>query len=281
MSGSAKRGVLTIEPRGGLCNRMRSIDGAVALAADTGLSLRIAWRVDQSLGSPMEALFRPLPVAAEIVTQAGWRPGQYDLVWLRRRLPIPGRGAVLLPADVERMLAAGTDFRSLADRHRPYIRTGKRVHRSFGPKRLFALAPPLAAEVERLAPELGQRIGLHIRHGDHAPGRRFSPTEHFVRRIEALIAADRKTQFFLATDDPEAEMVLLDAFPGRIIVLEKGSRDRGDQRAIEEAAIDLYCLARTKRILGTEASSFSRMAAELGGQPLDLVTSRAGEALAW
>lgn len=281
MIGCTNRNVLTIEPKGGLCNRMRSLDGAMALAADTGLALRVVWNLDETLGCPLEALFRTVPGVAQVDTRTGWRPQQYDLIWLRRHLPIPGSDAIFLPADVERMLASGQDFTALRQLHRPYIRTGKRVHRSYGPTHLFVLVPLLLAEVERLSRDLRDRVGVHIRHGDHKPGVRFSPTASFVARIEELVAADPSTRIFLATDDPDAEAILHSVFPGRILIRKKTRRDRGNRRAVKEAAIDLYCLARTKFILGTEASSFSRMAAELGGQPLEFVTSRTDETLEW
>ncbi|MEM6942500.1 MAG: hypothetical protein AAF416_16440 [Pseudomonadota bacterium] len=272
---------LTVEPRGGLCNRMRAMDGAIALAADTGMAVRIVWKIDQSLGCPLDTLFEPIPGVAKVEQRRAFIMRRRDLVWFRRRLPLPCHDAIYLEDDIERLIADNHDFTALSRQQAPYIRTGKRIHRPFGPARLFRLQPPLLAEVERREPDLRAGIGVHIRHGDHRPGNRFSPTALFAQRMAEILRDDPQTSFFLATDDAEAERQLTAEFRGRISVREKSSRNRSVASAIEDAAIDLYCLARTRRLLGTTASSFSRMAAELGGQPLDFVTSRTDEPLVW
>lgn len=273
--------VLVIEPRGGLCNRMRSIDGAAALVADTGMTLHIVWTIDQGLGCPLDALFEPVPGVSRVTQRRRFVFRRRDLVWLRRHAPFGRRQIIYLPRDVERLLAEDHDFTTMDLEHGVYIRTGKRIHRSLGPAQLFRLQPSLRAEVDRFAPHLQRCIGVHIRHTDHRPGSTFSPTSLFAARIEELLRSDRDRKFFLCTDDEAAERDLLNAFPRRILLREKGSRNRSTARAIADAAIDLYCLSRTQRVLGTTASSFSRMATELGGQPLELVSSRDQEPLQW
>jgi len=59
-------------------------------------------------------------------------------------------------------------------------------------------------------------------------------------------------------------------FPGRVVVLEK-DHSRENASGMEAAMIDLYLLARTRKVLGSYSSSFSQIASEIGGIPLDVI----------
>lgn len=49
--------MLTIVPEGGLCNRMRTIASAYALAQNTNRRLRVIWVVNDQLGADYKDLF--------------------------------------------------------------------------------------------------------------------------------------------------------------------------------------------------------------------------------
>src|SRR5438876_7707619 len=72
--------------------------------------------------------------------------------------------------------------------------------------------------------------------------------------------------FFVATDDPHEESFLRDRF--RVVTHQKRSLDRSTVEALEDAAIDLYCLAATRQLIGSHGSSFTHVAAQLYGIPL-------------
>jgi len=71
--------------------------------------------------------------------------------------------------------------------------------------------------------------------------------------------------FFLATDDPAEWERIGSSFPGRILNRPPQNLVRRDAAAAEDAVIDMFCLARMKRLIGSHWSSFSEVAAELGG----------------
>lgn len=98
-----------------------------------------------------------------------------------------------------------------------------------------------------------------------------SPTEAFVARIEAAIASDEADTVFVATDDPAEEDVLRRAFPGRILSYPKRSLDRASPEAIQDALVDLYCLASTDKLLASYWSTFSETAVQIGAIPVDIV----------
>lgn len=82
------------------------------------------------------------------------------------------------------------------------------------------------------------------------------------------IRAKSNTVFFVATDSREEEENLRRLFPGRIISHRKRSLDRNSPDGIKDAAVDLYCLARCGKIIGSQRSSFSEAAAQIGRCPL-------------
>ena len=97
----------------------------------------------------------------------------------------------------------------------------------------------------------------------------------FIAHMDAERVAEPRTNFFLATDCAATEERFRERYREAVIV----NRDKrfvpsvlgqpkGNQR---DAVIDLFALARTRKILGTPESTFSQMAAEIGGIKLQKV----------
>jgi hypothetical protein len=72
-----------------------------------------------------------------------------------------------------------------------------------------------------------------------------------------------KRATFLATDSPDEEKRLREIFAYRIITHPKRSVDRQNPQAIKDALIDLFCLSKCKKIIGSYWSSFTETACEL------------------
>ena len=70
-----------------------------------------------------------------------------------------------------------------------------------------------------------------------------SGLEGFVSAIEKELAVNPETMFYLATDDPTVEQEFVDKFNGHIVVQEGKKLDRNTESAIEDAYVDLLCLA--------------------------------------
>ena len=136
----------------------------------------------------------------------------------------------------------------------------------------------IRAEVERLAASFGPHtVGVHIRRGDawtDAKGRpraeyRRSTDAAFIARMDAELAAEPRTNFFLATDCAATEERFCERY-GEIVIVNCNKRfvpsvpkrPKDNQR---DAVIDMFALARTRKILGNNRSSFSKMAAGIGG----------------
>jgi hypothetical protein len=133
----------------------------------------------------------------------------------------------------------------------------------------------IRAKVESLATAFGpDAVGVHIRRGDHLSGAarsglRRSSDAAFFATMDAELAAEPSTKFYLATDCAATEERFRERYREAVIV----NRDkrfvpsvRGESKDNQrDAVIDMFALARTRRILGSDYSSFSRMAADIGG----------------
>ena len=76
------------------------------------------------------------------------------------------------------------------------------------------------------------------------------------------------TLFYLATDDLKEETRIREAFPGKILSNENRCLRRDSREGMQDALCDLYCLAATRRIIGSYFSSFTDIAADMRGIPL-------------
>ena len=84
------------------------------------------------------------------------------------------------------------------------------------------------------------------------------------------IKEDGKVAIYLATDSEEVKREMKERYGDRIFCSGKKA-DRGSLEGIREGITDMYTLARTQKIYGSFQSSFSDMAAQIGGVPLEIL----------
>jgi hypothetical protein len=137
---------------------------------------------------------------------------------------------------------------------------------------------PIGAKVESLAAAFGlHTVGVHIRRGDAwdhpdaslASEYRRSSDASFFARMHAELVAEPRTNFFVATDCAATEERFREQYRETVMVNRDKrfvpsvpGRPKDNQR---DAVIDMFALARTRKILGNNYSTFSRMAADIGG----------------
>lgn len=259
--------MIALEPVGGLGNRMRAVDGALSLARECGVPLRVIWTRTADCGCRFSDLFAPWPDAR--VIERGW--------WMNRAMRrielYGGRHSRELRLDeTRRLLCDGYDFRELTSQPSVFIQTFDRFYPTRGrPFGDFVPLPPLQSAISRVTSAFGaQVIGVHVRRGDHESSRRRSPVSGFVERMQAAVDANSSTQFFLATDSEQVEADLRQTFGDRLLRRPK-TFNRTSVAGIRDAVVELYCLAQTQRIIGSFYSSFCETAAEIGGIALDVV----------
>jgi hypothetical protein len=267
----------TLIPQGGLGNRMRALDSALALAADTGRKLVVVWHLDAGLNCRFEELFEvPAGVARIVTTRRHGRLGKLRNTLARRLNRLRYDQCLYEPA-LFGYLEEHADLKTL-DRYDTVCIAS--CSRFYGSTPLFRDIHPTAdnqARIDHLTQQFGPRtIGIHIRRGDHRHAIANSPTELFVTAMQQALAENDNTGFFLATDCPDTERELRERFPGRIVTHAKRSLDRADATAIQDALVDLYGLAACERVVGSSLSSFTEVAAQIRGIPLQVIESGAG-----
>lgn len=259
--------MLTVEPIGGLGNRMRVIDSGRVLAKQLGLPLYLNWVLDPSCNCSFHELFEiPHGVVVHEVSL-----NRLHKRLLHRTLPF----RVMLTGG--RYIGMHSDEKVLSHTNLTNFCADLKGHLY-----LTTCFEFMSGDLPRLVPTkvLQQKIstltegfcanvvGVHIRRKDNSTSILKSPTSAFVTRMREELERNRNIKFFLATDslDEEKELQLL--FPGKIIVHRKISLNRNEPDAIKDAAIDMYCLAKTVKIVGSHWSSFSAVAAYLGSSEL-------------
>jgi len=263
--------LLIVEPEGGLANRLRVVASAATTAAACGRELRLRWKVDGACGARWDELFE-----SRIPEFVGGLPaGSSVYEKMPRSLAVADLGACAVdPAPVV-LVHTCFDFRP-----RSMSTSSALAERASFYRSLVPVASVRRELAELLASHFDGRpiVGVHVRRGDlHLAGdaaSAVSPTTLFVERMRRLVVADAATAFFLSSDDPHEEEALRRAFPGRVFLHPKTDRDRASAVALREALVDWLALARTRLILRSAGSSFSREAALAGNVPYQSVKRR-------
>ena len=273
-----KKGSLMFIPSGGLANRMRAIASAYALTQETESDLQVVWFRDWALNAPFRSVFI-LPTQLSLREATPLDHLLYDRA-RRRNLWLPALPQRLLferhikEQMVTPLKKQHFDFSAWAKGHRCYMS----CYQVFGtfPDRLYReLFQPVKEVTEQVD---GYRslfsdhtIGLHIRRTDHVESIEHSPDRLFIEKVEAEIEANADTKVFLATDNDDVKQTFRQRFGARIIT-PTATADRNSVEGIRGGLTDMYTLAATSKIYGSAGSSFSPMAAKIGGTQLEIIS---------
>lgn len=269
-------GRLTLVPIGGLCNRLRALLSVWHLGELLpGCRMVVEWPVNRECRADFSDLFR--------------QPGDCPWQWAEHRpWNAPAlKGNLYLPALVRRLLYDRRLFAYVAQdsgQLQEWLRGGERVWICSGSSfsdypssmaRRLRPAPEVQVRIEALTRQFGSRmIGVHIRRTDNLPSIRSASVDDFRRRMRRAVAENADTRFYLATDDAHVKEALCREFAGRVVCQQTGSLRRDTLDGMREAVADLYALAATQGILGSYWSSFTDMAAEIGGIPVEIVRGK-------
>lgn len=265
-------GCITVVPGGGLCNRMAMLDSALALGRVLGRPVRVLWRLGHQLNCPLERLFEPLPGIERVGhvhndralgrlslrTRQLWANLRGTDTWRRRELYVMREDPA---AVLERA------------RHSPRLRIrGDTRFWEDGPLfQGFRPVSTLARRIEVASRGLDGAVGVHIRRTDHVLAMQRSPVEAYQEALRAERRAKPGTRFFVATDDPEVLRMLKEEHGDAVTHTTPRSLDRNQPEAIEDAVVDLWCLASCRSLIGSIASTFSQTAWQLRGIPHQLI----------
>ena len=279
---------LIVRPRAGLANRMRVITSFQILARCSGRAFELCWAPSNGWSNEdLNILFEndfprvsldeferycqnglALHKAVRIVNRGNertwkWRKGSgMHQVFDLETIPVVTYSGYLRCDHLVDPAMQARLFPHFESAYRASVKEWRPV-------------PSIRVKVERLAAGFRPHtVGVHIRRGDHLAGPRRSELRRssdaaFFARMDAELAAEPRTNFFLATDCTATEERFRERYREAVIV----NRDkrfvpsvRGQPKENQrDAVIDMFALARTREILGSNYSSFSRMAADIGG----------------
>lgn len=235
----------------GLCNRLRGWVGVGTLADLYNLSFMVYWKAMSVCECNFNNVF--VPDSCGLMTSIHDR-GKYN--FLRE---YTGKRAVAI-----------TEWfrdRFVGDSHLFWKKAKERC-------RALQLRPEHVDQLERFMESVPKAsIGLHVRRTDLHQHDKSDPA--LFAELDQIISEEPDATFLLCADNPRSIEQLRQRYADRIFWRTQHMKDhkRRKHRFTSEidAAIDLYALARTKRIIGAVYSSFCGYAAFLGGIPLKRV----------
>jgi hypothetical protein len=251
--------MIIIKPRGRLCNRLRAIDSAIALTAKHELKLHVIWEMNWECNCKFSDLFIVPRELSEI--KSG-----YILNILNRIAPLlfsHFNNYFLDQNGIEKLTDRRKFFDKISSYNNVYINSHSGFYRRASFSSFSSLNPRASIQDIIKSYRVRNMIGVHVRRTDNMNSISYSPIEKFIEHMNNEIRRDNNAKFFLATDDLSVETELREIFPDKIITHSKKSLDRNNPLAIQNAVIDLYCLANCRKLIGSYWSSFSYTAAEI------------------
>ncbi len=269
---------IKIIPTGGLGNRMRAIASGLAIAKHYHATAEILWNVRKGLNAEFDQLFLPIDgPSVHLTTNKSWL---YDIEFRKEyllRMPLLSLTSGKVLYNFNLYDEKRNDIYQAIDKEEPkdlLLISGNAMCKDYEMKSLFIPCADIQKDIDKvLAGFSPNTIGVHIRRTDNKESIRLSPLETFHSMIEEEISKDASVKFYLATDDDTVKHAITSRYPNRIITqYEMANRD--SLEGMQFAVNDLYCLSRTKKIIGSLYSSYSHIASELGGIPIEYATRK-------
>ena len=258
---------IKIIPTGGLCNRLRAIATTIAIAKHYNCLLSIYWNNSRGLKANFADLFEPIHIEkVHLIENTQWLyhiNGTKDYL-LRKWFLQLGNEQVVFNHSI---YTQGDIYQKLKSHYKGNLLliscypmcTDYQIQNIFVPKR------DLQLRIDQITSTFSENmIGVHIRRTDNIASINSSPMDVFVHLMQLEIEKENTVKFYVASDEEEVKKELQDKFPGRVITL-MDDTSRDSLEGMKFAVVDLFCLSKTKKILGSVASSYSQIAAEIGG----------------
>lgn len=263
-----------VVPYCGLGNRLNMMTSALALAREAEHEVTVLWQRTPDCYAWFDELFMPIPgLRTERLEHFYQRaPGKAEL-WLPRLLRrlkydrcLKARHLCTTPDGSDSALPALLS--GMAPDAQVYIEGNRPFYPQEG-WRLIRPAEAIAERVEEFVSQYGPRtVGVHIRRTDHKAVMAQNPMERYIELMDAELREHPEVRFYIASDDPVVKALLHQRYPGRVLTLEGLSLDRHALQGMHDSVLELFCLARTHRIIGSTGSTYSEFAKKVAPSPL-------------
>lgn len=274
--------MIIVEPCAGLGNRFIALASAYHAAKQLNRELVVIWKEESVLGAPMNTLIKlPKEVTCIEISEYGFKRDLFgQLAGNRIKKKYRALAGKFYECDEIMKLydEKGVEGIALEFGKFPvvYVKATNPFWDILETEHAFDfILPQETIEAKKnkvLAAAEGKRmVSVHIRRTDHIEAWKNSPLRLFVDRMKKELEQNEATYFYLATDDIETEETLREVFGERIITFSGKTLDRDSRQGIQDAYVELLCLASGERILGSFNSTFSVMASKLGNIPLEVM----------
>lgn len=258
---------VNIIPTGGLCNRLRAIATAVTVADKLNGNTIVHWNNDNGLRADFSDLFMPIEKNNVKIIE--------NKKWLYKIESTKGYYMRKFILDVlfEQVVFNFSIYRNNEDIYtklKPNYQKGIMLIscypmcKEYNLTELFVPQKHIMNKIDNITKVFtSNTIGVHIRRTDNITSIKMSPTEAFVKIMDREIQKNKDVTFYLASDDKAVKQEMVDRYPQKIITC----WDETERNSIDGmifAVVDLYCLSRTSKIIGSTYSSYSQVACELG-----------------
>lgn len=254
-------------PEFGLCNRMRSIDSAIALAKKLELSLKIYWVKDKDINCRFSDLFLPVDGVEIIETNKipflhakGGKQQFYLPNMLRKGL----NRSFYSGGQVNALVRTGFNFEKLSDIKKPiHLNSYSRFYESNNQFKAFRPVPEIREAIDEETKHFNsETIGVHIRRSDHIRSIQHSTLKGFIQQMDAHLHINPAVNFYLASDDIETKKLLKHRNREKVFT-NFYPADRSTTQGMKQAVTELFALANTSKIFGSYLSSFSQTASSI------------------
>ena len=267
---------MTLLPIGGLANRMRAIASAVHLCRLSGCSLDVYWFRDKGLNARFSDIFK------EIETDKVCIHG--DSLLGKLLYDHPRRHNMWIPRVPQKLLFRNrvydneiNDYERNKDIFMKFLAEGGLYVSSCYPiidfntdifRDLFKPVEEIETKAYSVISNMSDyRIGIHVRRTDHIVSINNSPNELFYQAIDEELNLNNSLSIYLATDSENVKEDFKNKYGNRIF-FSTSEADRNSVSGIMDAVAEMYVLSMTNKIYGSYGSSYSEVAAALGGIPL-------------
>ena len=267
--------MIVVKPKGGLCNRLRVINSGVGLSMQINRPLKVLWSLSPDLNCSYFSLFET-PNEFEVIDVKSSKPPVSRILrkvcfWRDVGLLRLKYRHVILQSRVNQLLKQKYDFNRLRSLKSVYISCCSRFYPMQQRFQFLRAAPHIQQVVDSYTEQYDScTIGVHIRRADHRIARQFSSDADFIDAMNCEIQQHPNVKFFVASDSSEVMSRFINHFQGRVISHPKDF-SRNTPKGVQDALIDLLCLSKTSKIIGSHYSSFSETAAQIRGVPLHTV----------